>query len=444
MNFELKPIALNEKEAYTALSMLLFHNLVRIKKRMKRVMFYALNDNVYIVKGSNRGCIYDFNSSNLYSINYKLTQQIDLVNKGKVLEDAVDEELEDILKKLIMKGILKLSVIPIKRQINEIISGETECEFAWIEITKKCNLKCIHCYNESDDHNDMSMSLDNYKIVIDNLLKLGIKRIQIIGGEPFWNRQSLRDMLNYTVGKFKFIEVFTNGTLITEDWFEFLAENNIYIALSVYSYQEKMHNKVTRNENAWLKTNRTIELLKSYGINYRVCNVLMKGIEVGKCNTDLYRISDERDVVRMSGRANFSLLSDSLIKKKLITKKSFCKPINKSFVARLIAGHNCFQKDIYVSSDMNVFPCVMERRIKHGMIENKGTIALDHSIRSFNKDKIKECCQCEYRYVCFDCRPDSLSGDIYEKPWYCTYKPDLGIWEDEEEFVAELKRKWGN
>lgn len=32
-------------------------------------MFYALNDDVYMVKGSKRGCIYDFNTSKLYSIN---------------------------------------------------------------------------------------------------------------------------------------------------------------------------------------------------------------------------------------------------------------------------------------------------------------------------------------------------------------------------------------
>lgn len=410
---------------------------------MKKNMYYTLNDNVYMVKGSNRGCIYDFNSSKLYSVNNMLMQKIDLVNKGKVCFDSVEEELTIVFEELIKKGILKLSEAPIERQIDEIKSTEPRCSFAWIEITNKCNLQCIHCYNESDSHKDMFMSLNNYQIVVDNLLSLGINRIQIIGGEPFLNKQILREMLDYTVGKFKFIEIFTNGTLFTKEWFKFLAENNIHIALSVYSYQEEMHDRVTRNKGAWIKTNKTIENLKSYGINYRVCNVLMKDIVIGTNTTDLYKISEEKDVVRMSGRAKFFLLSDELIRKKLITKKTFYKPIKKAFVSRLITGHNCFQKDIYISADMNVFPCVMERRLKHCVIDTSNKITLDNSIQTFNKDKIKECCHCEYRYACFDCRPDSLSGDLYEKPWYCTYKPLVGEWENEEDFIAKLKQKWG-
>ena len=46
--------------------------------------------------------------------------------------------------------------------------------------------------------------------------------------------------------------------------------------------------------------------------------------------------------------------------------------------------------------------------------------------------------ECEYRYICFDCRPDSISDNIYEKPWYCTYNPREGKWEDRERFVDDL------
>lgn len=43
-------------------------------------MFYALNENVYLVAGKVRGCIYDFNHSKLYSLNESLTQKIKLIN----------------------------------------------------------------------------------------------------------------------------------------------------------------------------------------------------------------------------------------------------------------------------------------------------------------------------------------------------------------------------
>lgn len=405
-------------------------------------MYYILNSNVYLVKGSARSCIYDLNSTKLYSINNALAQKIDLANKEGVSDDVFDEELKKIFDELVNVGILKLSKLQISHQIDEIEETDAGCHFAWVEITSKCNLRCIHCYNESDTHCDTVMSLNNYKIVIDNLINLGVSKIQIIGGEPFFDKQILKEMLDYTIGKFEFIEIFTNGTLITPDWFDYLADNNIHIALSVYSYEEEMHDKVTGSKGSLTRTNRTIEELKGHGIKYRVCNVLMKDIEIGKRTTDLYELSNEKDIVRMSGRANYSLLSDELIRKKLITKKSFQEPIKKAFCSRLVSGHNCFKNKIYISSNMEVYPCVMERRLKHCVIGDDGKIILDDSIRNFNKDKINECCICEYRYACFDCRPNSLSGELLEKPWYCTYRPLSGKWEEEENFVFNFKKQW--
>jgi len=405
-------------------------------------MFYSLNDNVYLVKGYTKSCIYDFNSSKLYSLNNSLALKIDLVNKGKVAVGAIDEELCNIFEEFIKLGILKLTEAPVTQHIDEIKPSDKGVNFAWIEITNKCNLKCVHCYNEADAQCDAVMSLSDYKHVIDNLMDLGISKVQIIGGEPFFDKKVLKDMLDYTVGKFQVIEIFTNGTLITQDWFSYLAEHNIHVALSVYSYNEEIHDKITGNRGSWAKTNRTIESLNKYGIVYRVCNVLMKGIEIGEKITDLYNLSIEKDVVRMSGRANFSLLTDDLIRKKLITKESFQDAIKKSFCGLLVAGHNCFRSKLYISADLTVYPCVMERRLKHCVIDKNSGITLNNSIRYFNKDKINGCCQCEYRYACYDCRPNSLSGDILEKPWYCTYEPASGEWLDEEKFIANLKAEW--
>ena len=86
----------------------------------------------------------------------------------------------------------------------------------------------------------------------------------------------------------------------------------------------------------------------------------------------------------------------------------------------------------------------MERRLNHGVVDYNNGITLDNAIRHFNKDKIKECNCCEYRYACFDCRPNSISGDLEEKPWYCTYKPLEGKWEDEETFLLRLTDEWKN
>ena len=407
-------------------------------------MKYRLNNNVYLVRGKVRSCIYNLNNSKLYSINSALANKIEIANLEGIDEDSLDDELKTLFDNFVEEGILDLTETMSPHEIKEIASPDYGCVFAWIEITNRCNLKCLHCYNESDVHCDSIMSFENYKRVVDNLVAFGVKKVQIIGGEPLVEKKLLRRMLEYTVEKFSFIEIFTNGTLITPEWVEFFAQNNIHIALSVYSYKKEEHDRVTGVIGSWERTNKTIYELKNRNVSYRVCNVLMKGISLGEKSTDLYELSCEKDVVRMSGRANFSLLSDELIRKKLITKEKFRSPIKRNFCSMLLSGHNCFNNKIYVSADMKVYPCVMERRLVHCDISDGSQIVLDETIRKFNKDQIKECCECEYRYACHDCRPNSLSEEITEKPWFCTYIPGQGEWQDVDNFIKELKEKWSD
>lgn len=407
-------------------------------------MYYVLNNNVYLIEGKSNSCIYDFNTSKLFRINKALSDVISMANRGEVLGESIEGELRTVLNKFIELGILVLSECPSTHNITEIASTENKFSFAWIEVTQKCNLKCHHCYNESSAQCQAIMSYEHFQIIIDTLENLGLKRIQIIGGEPFVDKKALKKMLLYACGKFNFIEIFTNGTLIDSEWLDILKQNNIHVALSVYSYDKTMHDKVTGQVGSWDKTHKTIASLKERGIPYRVCNVLMKGINLGTQTSDLYTLSSEKDVVRMSGRASFALLSDDLIRKKLITKKTFETPLNKDFSSRLLSGHNCFRDRLYISANMEVFPCVMERRFSHGKIDKNSGISINNSIRQLNKDKIDGCCNCEYRYACFDCRPDTLSNNLLEKPWYCTYNPLNGEWADIDTFIRNLKQQYGD
>lgn len=406
-------------------------------------MYYCLNKDVYIVDGLKKSCIYDLSKGHLYSINHNLAKVLRRINECYYdIEYNFKDELKDIINILIEKEVISTSTTQKINNIEDLKVNYKTSKLAWIEITSKCNLKCIHCYNESDDFKYHDMSVEDYKYTIDFLLANEITKLQIIGGEPFVNPTILKEMLEYSVGKFELLEIFTNGTLIPNDFYDYLKKHNIRIALSVYSYNNIDHDKVTNVIGAHYKTNQTIANLKKYGIQYRICNVLMDGITLGQQNTNLYKLDPEKDVVRMSGRANYKLLTHELIKKKLITKKTFETPINKSFVTRLVSGHNCFSNRIYVSSDLNVYPCVMERRISHGNIKENNLLKFNINILNFNKDHIDDCRCCEYRYACFDCRPNSLETNIASKPWYCTYNVNDGVWIDQEIFIDNLDKKW--
>jgi len=50
---------------------------------------------------------------------------------------------------------------------------------------------------------------------------------------------------------------------------------------------------------------------------------------------------------------------------------------------------------------------------------------------NINKDKIKVCQDCEFRYICTDCRAYLEDPkDIYSKPLKCGYDPYTGKWSE--------------
>jgi hypothetical protein len=65
---------------------------------------------------------------------------------------------------------------------------------------------------------------------------------------------------------------------------------------------------------------------------------------------------------------------------------------------------------------------------------------------SINKDQITVCKDCEFRYVCTDCRAYLLdAGDLYSKPSKCTYDPYTAEWRPpaEEQTSAGVLREGG-
>lgn len=398
----------------------------------------SFENNVYFVKGRQNACIYDLNQGRLFHLKKEDVAFVERII-GKELSQFPNQCKEiDQIESLLEDHILTMSPVLNTGDIS-ILAQKPPIDFVWVEVTEQCNLKCIHCYDDASVQSQKRMSVSDFRYVIDELINIGVRRMQIIGGEPFVLGTQLKEMVSYCSDRMDKLEIFTNATLLTPEWCAFLRDNSVQIAVSVYSYEHCMHDKVTQRQGSYELTIKGIQLLKAYGIKYRVANVLLKDIEVGERNTDLFELSHKRDVVRMSGRAKIDLLSPELIRKRLITKKSFSVPLIESTVSRMVYGHNCFSRRLYIASDLMVYPCVMERRICHGSLKEQHLNELiQESILRMNKDKINECSMCEFRYCCHDCRPDSLDGGIYSKPWMCTYDPESGEWGDIDDHIEKI------
>ena len=395
-------------------------------------MYYRLSNDVYLVNGKSKDCIYDLGNKKLYHIQKQFSGLIAKVCSTDMETLSLTEEESKAIENLKKAELIGTSEN--KQQLPDIkkLTTDYSISFVWIEICTFCNLKCMHCYNESSAQCHETMPFEDFTIVCKELQDIGVKEVQLIGGEPFCHK-NIKEMLQYAADRFEFVEVFTNGILINEEWCKFFKKNNIHVAMSIYSYDAKEHDKVTLQNGSHDRTVHAVELLKEYDIPHRIATVYMKGISVGEKSTDSYTLNPDKDVIRMAGRGNIGLLTPELLKRKLITKETFSHALNPQSIACHVSGNRCFASRLYISANMEIYPCVMERRISHGNLRDNTPLKelIKTEIQGFSKDKVEGCKECEFRYACYDCRPDSISNDIYAKPYYCTYDVENGEWLDE-------------
>jgi radical SAM protein with 4Fe4S-binding SPASM domain len=401
------------------------------------MQLYNIKKGVYIVDGIRKASIYDCNSDKHYWVDKDVSQFFHRLTERKLTADDEDT----------LSGALELSLIEETDQLSvrqwydmkELFNFARHIDYAWIELTNQCNLRCTHCYNETEQRMKKNLSYDEFVHVADELVRFGIKAVQLIGGEPFVLKEDiLFKMMDYASKSFNEFEVFFNGTLTNRQHIERIKRDypNCKIAMSLHSFIREEHEKITQVKNSFDKSVQTLHNLKDLGMKFRYVGIYAADIEIGE-ELD-FGVPYRRDYIRLTGRGNLSHYDSDLLSKKLITLDTF-KFNDLKETLKSTYSECCFANYLYVGSNMNVYPCVMERRMCHGNLRNKAlSEILDHTLINYSKENVKECRGCEFRHLCKDCRPDSISMKIDDKPWYCTYDVANGVWMDKDAFIDNL------
>jgi len=100
--------------------------------------------------------------------------------------------------------------------------------------TRRCNLKCVHCYSQSHDCDyEGELTTDEGKRLIDSLAQFGAPVVLFSGGEPL-TRPDLLELIRHATGAGLRAVISTNGTLITPAVAEQLKEFNLsYVGVSL-------------------------------------------------------------------------------------------------------------------------------------------------------------------------------------------------------------------
>jgi Fe-coproporphyrin III synthase len=101
-------------------------------------------------------------------------------------------------------------------------------------MTRKCNLHCVHCYIEAkDEAQGGELTTAEAKTFIDDLAEFGAPVLLFSGGEPLI-REDLMELGDYAVKRGLRTVISTNGTLITPEMAQRIKEANFsYVGVSL-------------------------------------------------------------------------------------------------------------------------------------------------------------------------------------------------------------------
>ncbi|MEX1297804.1 MAG: 12,18-didecarboxysiroheme deacetylase [Desulfotignum sp.] len=101
-------------------------------------------------------------------------------------------------------------------------------------MTRRCNLKCVHCYAQSEDISyDNELTHDQAIAMMDDLADFGVPVLLFSGGEPLVHPR-LVEYAQYAVSKGMRAVISTNGTLITKEKAQTLKQIGLsYVGISL-------------------------------------------------------------------------------------------------------------------------------------------------------------------------------------------------------------------
>ena len=283
---------------------------------------------------------------------------------------------------------------------------------AVLELTYRCNLKCIHCY--VDRHEPYELTFEEWKDVIDQLKAAGTMYLLFTGGE-IMIRPDMLDIARYARSNGFMPGFLTNGTMLTPSICQAIAELKPFsLGLSLYGATETTHESVTGVPGSFRKTLDGIKMLTEAGLVPTVQTQIMKN--------NLGELEQIKKIVQNLG-AKFRINMGMGPSKSGMDYPFQCEPDEIDMAMcdwwREVPNQGkcgdpgqckAGKAMCSISPQGDVFPCIMFP-LKLGNIKETSfeslwmldpSITLQH-IRSITRDDLSTCNSCDLRTYCQRC-----------------------------------------
>lgn len=354
---------------------------------------------------------------------YKKVSEVvtEISNVYNLKKEEIEESIVNFVSKMIDIGFLHKDIY-CKKRVK--ISFPSYPKVLYLNVTNRCNLNCVYCYNRKDRisfKDSYEMSITEYSKILKESAELGVKRVVLTGGEPTLYSGFL-EVARIAKEQGINTELLTNGVMINNSNAEKIAKTFDAITISLDSHKKEEH-EAQRGKGTYEKVIDAIKILKSETPRLNIATVVttkninsmiefhafaLEELQANRIIVQLYipystpSFGAQRDLI-----PSFEKIVDMEEKIKKYIQNRTGKETAYPILGRRI---NCGAAtgEIGVAPNGDVFPCHalhkkeficgnLRRQNLKEILEKSKTIKFFRNLIVY---KIDKCKKCDLRYLC--------------------------------------------
>lgn len=310
--------------------------------------------------------------------------------------------------------------------LEEYFNGKPQLISLHVEITSKCNERCIHCYIPHE--NKIShMDSDLFYDILKQCKDMKLLHLTLSGGEPMLHKKICEFLQKCNEYNFS-VNVLSNLTLLDDKIISEMRANPLLgVQVSLYSMNPNIHDEITQMKGSFEKTKNAILKLIENDIPLQISCPIMK--QNKECYSDVIewaknhniQVSDDYVIIARYNHTINNLncrLSDDEVKELIYIKATnnplYLKQIEIEAKKKKGIEPNDFvcsvcNSSICIAENGNIYPCAgWQDYILGNVKENSINYIWNNSekvqyLRDLRRHDFPKCLQCSAKEFCTMC-----------------------------------------
>ena len=363
---------------------------------------------------------------------YCLLELDGFIVSGETLQECDEKDTRfsyKLLKPIIKKDFSPTNMHPKKSTqifLEEYFKDKPQLTNLHIEITSKCNERCLHCYIPHENKVSYIAS-DLFYDVLEQCKNMRLLHLTLSGGEPMLHKNFCNFLEKCNEYNFS-VNVLSNLTLLNDEIIKEMKTNPLLgVQVSLYSMNPEIHDEITQMKGSFEKTKNAILKLIENDIPLQISCPIMK--QNKDCYDDVIRwgkkhkiqVGDDYVIIARYNHTTHNLscrLSIKEIKEEINDKVAndpkYLEQMEREADKKKNVTSNDFvcsvcHSSICIADNGNVYPCAGWQDYIVGNVKEISLNEIwDHSekiqyLRGLRNKDFPKCIQCPDKVFCTMC-----------------------------------------